>query len=65
MLAKGLDKLETILQHNQGRNPAEFDYAFNLTYGLKQTSAHPLFAEIRAILDEETRARLLEQDQVR
>ena len=26
-LAKGLDKLETILQHTQGKNPADFDYA--------------------------------------
>ena len=57
ILAKGLDKLETILQHNQGKNPASFDYAFNLGYGQKQTSAHPLLAEIRALLDEETRAR--------
>jgi len=57
ILAKGLDKLETILQHNQGQNPARFDYAFNLGYGQKQTSAHPLLAEIRALLDEETRAR--------
>ncbi len=57
VLAKGLDKLETILQHNQGKNPADFDYAFNLGYGRKQTSAHPLLAQIRAILDEETRAR--------
>lgn len=57
VLAKGLDKLETILQHNQGRNPADFDYRFNLGYGRKQTGAHPLLAEIRALLDEETRAR--------
>ncbi|WP_262299629.1 HD domain-containing protein [Microvirga sesbaniae] len=57
VLAKGLDKLETILQHNQGRNPADFDYAFNLDYGRKQTSAHPVLAEIRVLLDEETRAR--------
>jgi putative hydrolase of HD superfamily len=57
ILAKGLDKLETILQHNQGLNPADFDYAFNLTYGLRQTSAHPLLAQIRAILDLDTRAR--------
>ncbi|MGO4526193.1 HD domain-containing protein [Microvirga sp. 2MCAF35] len=57
ILAKGLDKLETILQHNQGRNPADFDYAFNLGYGQKQTSAHPVLARIRTILDEETRAR--------
>lgn len=57
VLAKGLDKLETILQHNQGQNPASFDYAFNLDYGRKQTSAHPFLAEIRAMLDEETRER--------
>jgi len=57
VLAKGLDKLETILQHNQGQNPASFDYAFNLDYGRKQTSAHPFLAEIRALLDEETRER--------
>jgi putative hydrolases of HD superfamily len=57
ILAKGLDKLETILQHNQGENPADFDYDFNLGYGRKQTSAHPLLAAIRAVLDEETQAR--------
>jgi putative hydrolases of HD superfamily len=57
ILAKGLDKLETILQHNQGQNPASFDYAFNLGYGRKQTAAHPVLAEIRAILDQETRER--------
>jgi putative hydrolase of HD superfamily len=57
VIAKGLDKLETILQHNQGQNPADFDYAFNLGYGRKQTSAHPFLAEIRALLDEETRER--------
>jgi putative hydrolase of HD superfamily len=58
VLAKGFDKLETLLQHTQGRNPAGFDYAFNLDYGRKQTAAHPLMAEIRAILDEATRARM-------
>ena len=57
VLAKGLDKLETILQHNQGQNPADFDYTFNLGYGQKQTSAHPVLAKIRALLDEDTRAR--------
>lgn len=25
---KALDKLETILQHNQGLNPSDFDYTF-------------------------------------
>ena len=56
-LAKGLDKLETILQHTQGLNPADFDYRFNLTYGQAYTAAHPLLAAIRARLDAATEAR--------
>ena len=32
-LVKALDKAETIMQHNQGCNPAGFDYDFNLEYG--------------------------------
>ena len=32
-VAKALDKIETILQHNQGTNPSDFDYNFNLEYG--------------------------------
>lgn len=55
--AKGLDKLETLLQHVQGRNANDFDYAFNIDYGRERTDAHPLLAAIRAILDEETLAR--------
>lgn len=56
-LAKALDKLETIMQHNQGRNPADFDYRFNLGYGQKYTTGHPLIVALRATLDEETRQR--------
>jgi putative hydrolase of HD superfamily len=59
-LAKALDKLETILQHTQGKNPPEFDHAFNLGYGRQHTDQPPLIAEIRAILDRET-ARLAEE----
>lgn len=55
---KAMDKLETILQHNQGANPPDFDYGFNLGYGQRHTAAHPLFARVRALLDEETRARM-------
>ena len=51
---KALDKLETILQHNQGQNPPDFDYAFNLGYGRQHTDGEPLFAQIRAVLDEGT-----------
>lgn len=56
-LAKGLDKLETILQHVQGDNPPDFDYAFNLAYGRRFTTDDPLLAAIRTILDAETTRR--------
>lgn len=55
---KALDKLETILQHNQGDNPPDFDYAFNLGYGRRYTSAGPLFSTIRAIVDADTQSRI-------
>lgn len=60
-IAKGLDKLETILQHNQGKNPADFDYAFNLEYGLRYTAADPVLAALRSLLDEETARRASER----
>jgi putative hydrolases of HD superfamily len=56
-LAKGLDKLETILQHTQGMNPVDFDYAFNLAYGQRYTAADPVLAALRARLDEDTARR--------
>ena len=56
-LAKALDKLETIMQHNQGRNPPDFDYAFNLEYGRRYTRGEPLIEAIRALLDTDTAAR--------
>lgn len=56
-LAKAFDKLETILQHNQGKNPDNFDYGFNLEYGKQYTAEDPLIVSIRKILDEETKLR--------
>lgn len=56
-LVKGLDKLETLIQHNQGRNPPDFDYAFNLGYGRKYMAAHPLFEALRALVDRDTQRR--------
>jgi putative hydrolase of HD superfamily len=53
-IAKALDKLETILQHTQGQNPAEFDYGFNLGYGRHFTAGHPVIVRLRELLDEET-----------
>ena len=61
-LAKGLDKLETILQHTQGANPPGFDYRFNLGYGRQYTEGHPVLEELRAILDEATEDRAREGD---
>jgi putative hydrolase of HD superfamily len=56
-LAKGLDKLETILQHTQGDNPADFDYRFNLSYGRQYTADDPVLVALRARLDRATEAR--------
>ncbi|CAM4035044.1 5'-deoxynucleotidase [Pseudomonas wadenswilerensis] len=55
LAVKALDKLETLLQHTQGDNPSDFDYAFNLGYGRKYTNASPLFQNLRALIDEDTR----------
>jgi putative hydrolases of HD superfamily len=60
-LAKGLDRLETVLQHVQGANPADFDYAFNLAYGRAHTDATPLVAALRAPVDAETARRARER----
>ena len=60
-LAKGLDKLETILQHNQGVMPAGFDFLFNIAYGAAYTRAHPVLVALRGVLDAETRERAREQ----
>ncbi len=55
-LAKGLDKLETILQHTQGKNPPDFDHGFNLGYGSDHTNTHPLLRALRGIVDAKTQA---------
>lgn len=61
-LAKALDKLETIMQHNQGANPPDFDYRFNLAYGRRQTDAIPTLADVRAWADAETERRARENE---
>lgn len=56
-LAKGLDRLETVLTHTEGANHPDFDYAFNLGYGRTHTDAHPVVAALRGPVDAETAAR--------
>lgn len=61
-LVKALDKAETILQHNQGKNPPDFDYAFNLQYGAAYFQDAAGLRALRSLLDAQTRSRL-EQNQ--
>ncbi|HEU0134194.1 MAG TPA: HD domain-containing protein, partial [Allosphingosinicella sp.] len=58
LMAKGLDKIETMLQHLAGANPTDFDYGFNLTYGRPITDRHPLLRQIRSSLDSKTKLRI-------
>ncbi|MCR8630365.1 HD domain-containing protein [Paenibacillus radicis (ex Xue et al. 2023)] len=53
-LVKAIDKMETIIQHNQGRNPADFDYGFNLDYGKKFSLYEPVLQSLREMIDGET-----------
>lgn len=57
---KALDKLETILQHNQGKNPPDFDYLFNLSYGRNYTDGSPFFETVREMLDGKTRLNMIQ-----
>lgn len=59
IMAKGFDKIETMLQHLADSTTGNIDFPFNLTYGSARTDAHPLLKQIRDIVDEKTRARIL------
>ena len=61
-LAKGFDKLETILQHAQGKNPPDFDYAFNLDYARAATETTPILRLLRGLVDDKTRSRMTKQN---
>lgn len=53
-LVKALDKIETIIQHNQGDNPDDFDYAFNLEYGKEYCGFDDTIKALREIVDSDT-----------
>lgn len=61
-LVKALDKAETILQHNQGKNPPDFNYQFNLEYGKTYFSDNTLLLQLREILDSETAAHICQMN---
>ena len=52
---KALDKLETLIQHNQGMNQPNFDYGFNLTYGNALMGDDAVLVALRHLIDEETK----------
>lgn len=54
-LVKAMDKLETIVQHNQGKNPDDFDYEFNLKYGSQYFEDNGKLRLMRNIIDEDTK----------
>jgi putative hydrolase of HD superfamily len=58
LMAKGLDKIETMLQHLVGANPPGFDYRFNLTYGRRITDRHPVLRQLRSSLDSKMHRRI-------
>ena len=53
-LAKAFDKIETVLQHTQGKNPPDFDYGFNLDYGKVYTDYDELTSRLRRVIDADT-----------
>ncbi|EDQ33711.1 putative hydrolase of HD superfamily [Hoeflea phototrophica DFL-43] len=55
IMAKGLDKIETMLTHSTGKNDDDFDYRFNLGYGLPATNCHPLLIALRQHVDKRHR----------
>jgi putative hydrolase of HD superfamily len=58
LMARGLDKIETMLQHLIGANPPGFDYGFNLTYGRRITDRHPVLRQMRSRLDSKMHRRI-------
>ena len=57
-LVKALDKAETLLQHNQGKMPANFDFNFNLNYGAAYFKGDPKLEALREQIDADTRSHL-------
>lgn len=58
--AKGLDKIETMVQHVTGRQDPDFDYLWNLGYGVDRTARTDLLRALRRKVDAMTRAKAAE-----
>jgi len=55
-LAKALDKLEVLMQHNEADkvNLTHKEWEFNLIYGKEFTDFHSFIKEFRKIIDKQT-----------
>ena len=60
-IAKAIDKIETIIQHNQGKNPSNFNYEFNLNYGKDYAQFDEFIKIIREFVDKDTEDKMKEQ----
>ena len=57
-LVKALDKLETIIQHNQGNDEPDFDHVFDLSYGQQYMEFDPAIKELRRMVDLDTKSKM-------
>jgi putative hydrolase of HD superfamily len=58
---KAFDKLETLMQSNQGINPPlSVDFVFSLSYGREYTDGLTAFAEVRRLVDQDTQRKAVE-----
>lgn len=60
-LVKALDKIETIIQHNQGADNPDIDFAFNVSYGSKLPIDDEILQAVRSIIDETSKEHAKEQ----
>ncbi len=58
-LYKALDKLETLMQHNEADTSTwlPLEHALNLTYGTQQVAFSPFLKDLKAAIDDDTRAK--------
>ena len=58
-LYKALDKLETLMQHNEADTATwlPLEHALNLTYGVQQVAFSPFLGTLKAAIDDDTRAK--------
>ena len=59
-LAKALDKMETLIQHNEASIDTwlPVEYALNFTYGQAQTDGDPYLSALRAAVNQVTREKI-------